>query len=499
MIHRQLNNSNWRLPQLSLCLMVFVLSASLTQAQVVIQDEEITIQSGGLVTIQDSLLVEDYGILKNAGKLVVKSKLQMDTGTRLTGQGRVCFTGANARLKMNGVPLPNLEVDNHDSLRLEDPLTVSDSLTLTSGFIILDTSDLNIDSSTVVLGGGDSSYIQINASGRIKATVGNAQQSLPIGRNPYLPVAISNGGGAVYTVGVKDFVYQNPDKDSNSLTSDVVSETWTIQSSQPKSNVTVSVGWNADQEESGFDRNNCYLSFWEGGVSNQWSGNATSAAAGSGPYFQSRSINFTSNVMYFGVGGASSALPVELILFEGEWQEVGKSVNLFWQTASEINNHSFEVERSLDGLTFHKIGDVQGAGTTYEIMDYAFYDFHIDTISFESGKGKKKNSAKTVLYYRLKQLDFDGAYTYSKVIALSSYNLETNSVQVYPNPSNGIYNISNNTEVESIEVYNVSGLLVHSQNHPDSVINLTFLPSGVYTLRLYLSMAGVVSRRIIRQ
>lgn len=94
-------------------------------------------------------------------------------------------------------------------------------------------------------------------------------------------------------------------------------------------------------------------------------------------------------------------LPVELIGFHGK--RSGLYNELEWVTASEKNADYFNVERSLDGKTFTKVGKVQAAGNSNTLKTYTFKDI-----------------AEGVVYYRLRQIDFDGAFEYSKVIAVNS-------------------------------------------------------------------------------
>ena len=114
--------------------------------------------------------------------------------------------------------------------------------------------------------------------------------------------------------------------------------------------------------------------------------------------------------------------PVELTTFAASAKE--NTITLSWSTASEVNNMGFEVERSEDGKQYSKIGDVKGKGTTSESQKYTFTDSKL------SGSGK--------LYYRLKQVDYDGTFTYSNVINIdySALPVEFELSQNYPNPFN---------------------------------------------------------------
>jgi hypothetical protein len=115
-------------------------------------------------------------------------------------------------------------------------------------------------------------------------------------------------------------------------------------------------------------------------------------------------------------------LPVELISFSGVLNTSGHVV-LSWATASETNNSHFIIERSSNGVTFTEIGRVAGHGTVSQQMDYSFSD-----ISPEQGTN----------YYRLKQMDYNGHYDYSGIVAID---VLTNTVgcilSVFPNPCPG--------------------------------------------------------------
>ncbi len=116
----------------------------------------------------------------------------------------------------------------------------------------------------------------------------------------------------------------------------------------------------------------------------------------------------------------TAPIPVELSSFTANVNE-GK-VNLNWATASETNNMGFEVEKSVNNAEFVKIGFVGGKGTTTESSVYNFTDN-----SASSGK----------VLYRLKQIDFSGAFEYSDVVEVDiNVPSEFSLMQNYPNPFN---------------------------------------------------------------
>lgn len=171
-------------------------------------------------------------------------------------------------------------------------------------------------------------------------------------------------------------------------------------------------------------------------------------------------------------------IPVELISLNASASK--SSVTLSWSTATETNNRGFEVERSING-NFEVIGFVAGRGTTTEKQSYSFID---------------NNPAAGIIRYRLKQIDFDGTYSYSSVIEVDFKTPTTfDLAQNYPNPFNPTttirYSIANAVNV-SLVIYNTLGeevmTLVNNQFTEPGVYNVVFdasnLASGTYIYRL---------------
>jgi len=182
-------------------------------------------------------------------------------------------------------------------------------------------------------------------------------------------------------------------------------------------------------------------------------------------------------------------VPVELLSFTSNI--VNGKVVLNWVTATELNNRGFEIQRSVDNNIFVTVGFIEGKGNSTENQYYSFTD--------ESISGK--------VYYRLKQIDFNGSYTYSNVIevdgvAVSTIQLEQN----YPNPFNPAttikYQLGNDGFV-TLKVFNELGeevaLLVNEFQKGGShqfIFNANNLPSGMYVYQL-TSGNYVESRKMI--
>jgi hypothetical protein len=172
-------------------------------------------------------------------------------------------------------------------------------------------------------------------------------------------------------------------------------------------------------------------------------------------------------------------LPVELVSFKADVSN--GIVSLSWVTATETNNKGFDVERSADNSTFTKIGFVDGKGTTTESKVYSFTDANLGTAN--------------TYYYRLKQIDFNGSFTYSKVVQVSVEQVSTFELkQNYPNPFNPSTQIAFTIPQKGfvkLVVYNLLGqevkTLVNETLDAGSHsvdFNASNLPSGVYIYKL---------------
>ena len=178
----------------------------------------------------------------------------------------------------------------------------------------------------------------------------------------------------------------------------------------------------------------------------------------------------------------ATLLPVELVSF-GCKIDSG-SAKLSWSTASEINNTGFTVERSLDGIQFDSIAFVPGAGTSNQFRNYSFED---------------RTTLSDDVYYRIKQVDADGSYTYSDICMLSMPELITNipeEVLVYPNPTNGIIYVKNTASIQKISVYDVLSRLVYENDSVFTEIPLGILPKGTYAIMFTLKNGEQITKKV---
>jgi hypothetical protein len=189
-----------------------------------------------------------------------------------------------------------------------------------------------------------------------------------------------------------------------------------------------------------------------------------------------------------GFSNNTSTLPVSLIVFTAITQS--NNVLLNWATANETNNKGFYVERSVDGRNFEIIDFVKGAGNSNKTSGYNL----TDKDAFANSQQQKANGQ---LYYRLKQTDLNGKYTYSKVVRVTKNAQLISGLSVFPNPYSTDFNVSFVSTIDgnaSIEMMDVQGRLVVTQssvvaNGENSIlINETAdLKAGVYFIKVNIN------------
>ena len=326
----------------------------------------------------------------------------------------------------------NLSVANGaNTLSLNTAVDVLNNLDFTTaGYIDLGTYDLKmvnwvdgripnlaVDRSVIAAGGGSFVVDGVDVGEFVPAIV-----SLTNSSTGYARVDISNLDGAAneFSVNLCNAISTDGSCGGGTAHTDsVVNLTWFINSASTDCGLTFY--WDASRHTAGFDKDSLAISHYSGGKWT-WITDTVQATLYSGTVWKASGV--TDGFSPFGVGaadlgaGGPGPLPVELVSVGVE--EVYGDVNVTWVTASEINNDYFVVEKSEDGVDFIELDEVQGAGNSYVENEYRYIDFNVD-------QGKT--------YYRIKQVDFDGTFTYSQVVFYESRDQEVvNDVILYPNP-----------------------------------------------------------------
>ena len=199
------------------------------------------------------------------------------------------------------------------------------------------------------------------------------------------------------------------------------------------------------------------------------------------------------SIPYMGADELIVSLPVKLIAFTAAAND--NNVLVSWTTASEENNKGFEVESSVDGNNFKFIGFVKGAVNSNTLSNYQL----LDADAFE-------NNASNVIYYRLKQLDLDGKFTYSKVVSVNKDSKEENVFEVFPNPFNNEFNIVvNATEAgnATVKTFDLQGKVIASKNFTTvnglntlNMADLANLNTGIYLVKVTVNGKTFVQKLV---
>lgn len=205
--------------------------------------------------------------------------------------------------------------------------------------------------------------------------------------------------------------------------------------------------------------------------------------------FEASSIDNTTGIVTFGgissfsqtvIGETDASLPVELVSFSGKM--IDQNVKVEWVTASEYQNDLFEIQKSVDGKKWIVIGKVNSKaenGNSNESISYDYTDRNI--------------SDNRIMYYRLKQIDFDGKFEYSDQIAVSNA-LNKDLISLFPNPVKNEVNLhitSQKDQLVNIKIIDLSGKEYYSErellvNHGTGKLSfdVSELKQGIYLLTI---------------
>jgi hypothetical protein len=161
------------------------------------------------------------------------------------------------------------------------------------------------------------------------------------------------------------------------------------------------------------------------------------------------------------------------------------AVRLVWATATEKNSRAFEVERSVDGERFERLGTVADAGNSSAPRRYGFEDPHTPIPS----------DPHTLLYYRLKQVDLDGTFAYSPVRTVSFTHSAIPPFTLFPNPARDLVTVATGTAGAAVEVFDATGRRVAQATADASGTTRLRLPVGLAAGR-YGVRSGTQAQRL---
>ena len=437
------------------------------------------------------------GPLSNAGTLALSTgTLEVrgdvtNTGTVLPGTSPVTFSGTADQLLTPGGAtlyqvLVNKPTTGANTLRLAGDLTVSNQLTFVTGLV-----NTKNGATVHTLRLPNGATVSGEATGRY--VVG----ALEITRNAVSGAAVNFGHGAVLDPTTNNLGTVAITRVAGLLTDDVsrgvnfttpglkgIDRIWTIvPTTQPSAAVQLTLSWLPDND-------NGITDFSQSRIFQQTAPGQPWAIRGPVANASARSISMSpTSLARHTVSNAANPLPVTLIDFAAR-TEGPAAVRLTWATATELNNAGFTVERSLDARAFTTVGTVAGAGTSTVRHDYALLDATLP-------------SGATLLYYRLRQTDLSGDFSYSSVrsVALAP---QAAGFVVYPTrvPTGqaATYLYTGPAEPATLQVLDMVGRVVRTatvDGRAQGTVPLAGLATGSYLLRYTTATASFGGRCVV--
>ena len=411
------------------------------------------------------------------GDMRVRRFANSDWHLVLTGPGKQTLSGNPA---YGGIILSHLDINNDNGVALGLSTIINGGISFDPGSqgysgpsnLYLEGRSLTINSPATVSNADTSNGFIVTNGGAVMMYADSNGMNVPIGASDtnYCPIKVRFDNYAIFVASAQEGITDN---NYNPVTDHAVNTVWNVMPMDYVTGFTAKLQWYSRAELNSFDRNNMYIN---SNLYGTWDGKSSlMSAVGSDPYEATTAPMDVSPGYYsFSISDASlKALPVQLISFTAH-NENNKNI-LNWNTASEINNDHFEVERSTDGKIWNAIGDVQGHGTTNIEESYSFIDASANTLS------------GNVVYYRLKQVDYNGKFEYSDIRKISTVKSD-NFIKVFPNPATNMLNISfseNNTR--SISIYSMNGVCVYTSTNENlqKRIDISSFASGMYILKVY--------------
>ncbi len=415
------------------------------------------------------------GFAAGTNQLAIYGNLTNSGGTFNGTGGTIEMAGTNQSIN-GALTFDDLDINGGGTKTLNGDVTVEGILNLMNGMLALGNSNLTITDMTAQTTGSATSYIVTDGTGEVVGqNMGITPTMFHVGiPTSYNPVTIENEGDAdTFMVRVMPNVYVDGDGTNPAeVTNPVVDRTWMISEQTPGGSfATVTPHWNGVSEEvNGFDQSHVYVAHYMGGM---WTSELDSAiyapaAVAAGSMWTAMEDSITS-FSPFAVASYGS-FPLAIRLTSITAANVGTRNKVEWKSATEATGDIFELERSADAKTFTKIATVAANGkpSTYLQWD--------------------ESPVQGVNYYRVKLVDANGKYSYSKVVSATVGGTNTFAIEAYPNPVHNTVSVKVNGMVSgkgSVVVTDVTGKVVSAVTtveNNSAELNVSHLANGMYLL-----------------
>jgi hypothetical protein len=448
---------------------------------------DLTIHTGASVIVNASRTLNIYRNFSNSGILAVNGTVG------LTGPGQQNITGG-------GLVTENLTINNTSSgsINLGTSVTVKTTLTFTDGNVYLSGNTISLGVNPWTTGtltypnyttptASDGKFI----GGYFKRWMGQGTsaggagtpQMFPMGTTSDIsPIYISytggGSGGAIIvshtgsTLTTGGLSISDPSTPATILRRQ--ESYWTITSDEGLASGTYAIKAGGTGFGTINNLTHLRLMLQNSVPTSSANGGATGALSPSNVLVSRTGVAYADINKNFYIGSINNItpLPIELIEFKGTVSK--RSVAINWSTATEINSEKFIIERSSDGKEFESIGEQASSGNSKTTKEYTYTDESPFT-------GKN--------YYRLKSVDLDGSFAYSKIIMV--LRTETGDITVYPNPVvNKMFTLYLNDDFGDsfrMTVSDVCGKIILTREFSGHKLQITLpenLVAGVYFVRV---------------
>ncbi len=446
----------------------------------------IEIQTDASLETTGSNNLDVYGNFTKNGDFIY------NTGSvSLVGTNAISLSSTISELSFYDIIINNSNVAGIDLGTLfNNKINITNNANFTNGIINPNANLVEFEDNATTSNTSDASHI----NGQVRK-IGNDAFEFPVGKSGfYRPISISAPGNVTdhFTA---EFFSSAPDgvegpgavTIENSIQNISDCEYWILDRTNGSANVNVTLSYrDYNNGCSGVsDVSSLSIARWDAG-SRTWTNNISTATVAPSGIITTNIPITTFSPFTLATSNGANDLPIELINFESKVNGDNK-VDLFWQTASEINNDYFTIERSYNGIDFEVIAKVKGAGNSTKILNYSTQD-NAPII------GKS--------FYRLKQTDFDGTSSYSNI---QSVNIQLDEgVSIYPNPienAEEILNIkSNNWNMRNVTITDQVGRIVFNRDifSTTEQVNISDYEAGVYFIIIHNGVNSITKRIVIQ-
>jgi len=481
----------------------------------IIVDNTTSLKMESDLVISESIKLSSSNLKLNTNELKVLGDIIFDSG-RLTGDNSasLLFEGSgNESLDFTpgAAQLGTLSLNRSGAtITLLQDLTIASELIMQNGYINNNTWTLLLGSAATLSGGSYNSFVD----GKVSKS-GNSVFTFPTGdimqrdlnddevnEEYYVYGPITLSPLASNTISA-EYNFTEPPYDwwlhggnmSPSLIYVSSREYWNVSTTENLGQV--SLGWDNNSHAEGElcihdicpnnQPNNFSFADLSVAVYHNGMWNDLGQSANSGNHDQG---NITSNINFPAIGTKQTdyivtlgsknpdvTLPVELLSFTGKY--INNEILLEWSTLSEINNDYFSIEHSTNGYNFSEIGTVLGNGNSTIQNNYSF---------------NHNNYTTSHNYYRLKQIDYDGSFTYSEIIVVNTNSEKNDKLHIQLSYDDYLYvwginnNLNNSYYISDILGRKLLTGTLNSYNDTNyHILNISQLTSGTYIIVFYNS------------